>query len=173
LVLLKLFIYLFADDGLAKLYGMDNEKGILLIGPPGCGKTTLMKLLSWLIEIEYTFSMLPTTEVAKAYTKEGHHLIKKHTHESFNGCKSKPISFCYDGLGMEKQVSYYNNPCNTMEVILRSRYDYFESDMMVTHVTTTLSTQELEQRYDLNLVRIYRMFNVISFDKASPNKRNQ
>ena len=48
-VLLKLCNYMVRDFGNCSKYGIDPDKGILLSGPVGCGKTTLMKLLRHLV----------------------------------------------------------------------------------------------------------------------------
>jgi hypothetical protein len=59
-----------------------------------------------------------------------------------------------------------------MAQILLSRYDYFIYRRMITHVTTSLTSKEIEDRYGKEVrSRCREMFNLISFSAASPEKR--
>ena len=44
-IIYKLCVYVIQDEESCKSHNIDPNKGILLSGPVGCGKTTLMKLV--------------------------------------------------------------------------------------------------------------------------------
>lgn len=46
-IILKLIVYFVGDKQNAEKFGIDLHKGILLTGPIGCGKTSLMTLCAW------------------------------------------------------------------------------------------------------------------------------
>ena len=54
-ILLKLCSYFIRDKATCDKYEIDIEKGILLSGPVGCGKTSLMKLLRHLVPAQRTY----------------------------------------------------------------------------------------------------------------------
>ena len=84
----------------------------------------------------------------------------------------KPITFCFDDLGLETMGDFYKTPCNTMAEILLSRYDFFQQQQMLTHITTNLSAQELQDRYGHRLrSRMREQYNLIAFDKNAADKR--
>jgi hypothetical protein len=57
--------------------------------------------------------------------------------------------------------------------ILLSRYDLFLSNKTLTHATTNLNAQELEERYGNRVrSRLRELFNLIAFDKGSADKRS-
>ncbi len=60
-----------------------------------------------------------------------------------------PRVHCFDELDVEQTVNYWGNNCNVMGEILLSRYDLFISNKMITHVTTNLNSQELEEIYGI------------------------
>ena len=48
-ILFKLCNYFIGDEANCKKFDIDVKKGILLSGPVGCGKTSLMKLLRFIV----------------------------------------------------------------------------------------------------------------------------
>jgi len=75
-------------------------------------------------------------------------------------------------LGAENNLKYYGNECNVMGEILLSRYDLFVSRGVRTHLTTNLTSSELEKHYG-NRVRSWmrELFNLVSFGKEANDKR--
>ena len=83
-----------------------------------------------------------------------------------------PRVHCFDDLGVEQPVNHWGNSCNVMAEILLSRYDLWISHKMITHITTNLNSQELEEAYGNRLrSRMRAMFNLIAFDPSSADKR--
>jgi hypothetical protein len=106
------------------------------------------------------------------FCTDGFDVITKYSKYSFEPYSSKPKTYCFDGLGSEQIGTYWGKTRNVMADILLTRYEYFISRGMLTHVTTTLNAKELENVYGTTLRSCMRsMFNLISFDANSTDKR--
>ncbi len=173
LVILKLLAYFLQDALLSEQFHIDLNKGIMLTGPVGCGKTSLLNLMRYFIPPECRFSIKPCREIAHAYTEEGYQVIQRYTRQSYNPYNQDPVTFCFDDLGLEETlVQYYGNNCNAMSEILLSRYDQFIHHDMKTHITTNLSAQEIQDSYGVRVrSRCREMFNLIAFSNTSTDKR--
>ncbi|SNR54426.1 DNA replication protein DnaC [Lutibacter agarilyticus] len=180
--LFKLCSYFIQDHHSCAQMGIDTSKGILLSGPVGCGKTSLMQLLLHLAPHKTTYEIIPTRNIVFSFNASGFETL-----EQYNQTRN----YCFDDLGVEPTGSHYAKDCNVMGEILLSRYNlschpkdviqslskygtgsYHTKFRVTTHITTNLNAQELEKRYG-NRVRscIRAMFNLISFDEASVDKR--
>ena len=173
LVILKLLSYFLIDEPIAEKLGIDLSKGIMLTGPVGCGKTSLLNLMRYFLPPEYRYSIKPCREIAHAYTEAGYEVIQRYTRLSYNPYTQDPLTFCFDDLGLEETlVQYYGNNCNAMSEILLSRYDQFIHHDMKTHITTNLSAQEIQDSYGARVrSRCREMFNLIAFGNNSSDKR--
>ncbi len=166
-LLFKLCCYFIQDHYSCAQMGIDTNKGLLLSGPVGCGKTSLMKLLPYLAPHKTNYEMVPTRNIVFNFNASGYEVLEK-----YNQTKN----YCFDDLGVEPTGSHYAKECNVMGEILLSRYDLFchpeRSRRVLTHITTNLNAQELEKRYGNRVrSRLREMFNLISFDKNSKDKR--
>lgn len=171
-VILKLLIYCLKDEDQAKQHQLDLCKGIMLIGPVGCGKTTLMNLLRYFLPAHHRFTTKPCRDVATEFARDGYEALIRYTKKSFNNYTNLPFTICFDDLGLEPSVQHYGNTSNTMSEILLSRYDYFMLNSMLTHITTNLSATEIEERYGLRVrSRLREMLNLISFSADAKDKR--
>jgi DNA replication protein DnaC len=155
--------------------GIDTNKGILLTGPVGCGKTSLMKLLLHLAPHKTSYEIIPTRNIVFNFNTSGFAVIEK-----YNETKN----YCFDDLGVEPTGSHYAKECNVMGEILLSRYDLFmrhpelvsgshqKKIRIKTHITTNLNAEEIEKRYGNRVrSRLREMSNLISFDSNSKDKR--
>jgi len=166
----SLLAYFLHDDVSAVQYNLSFRKGILLTGPVGCGKTTLMSLLRLFQLPEQRFILRPCREVSFEFIRDGYSVIEKYSRLSYN--KDIPKTYCFDDLGTEDNLKYFGNDCNAMAEILLSRYDLFVSRKMLTHLTTNLTGSEMEDYYGLRVrSRLREMFNLIAFDANSKDKR--
>jgi DNA replication protein DnaC len=166
-LIFKLCCYYIQDHYSCAQMGIDTNKGILLTGPVGCGKTTLMQLLLHLAPHKTNYEIVPTRNIVYGFNAAGFVIIEKHI---------QPKSICFDDLGAEPIGNHYSKECNVMGEILLSRYDLFchpePGRRVKTHITTNLNAQELEKRYGNRVrSRLRAMFNLISFNQNSIDKR--
>jgi hypothetical protein len=170
-LLLTLLVYAIGDNESAQKRNLDLKKGLLLSGPIGCGKTTLMTLVACFFPPERQYQVKSAREVSFEYEKEGYETIAKYS--KINPGKPNTIIWCFDDLGIEQPQKYYGNECNVLAEILLSRYELFVSRGIPTHVTTNLSASELEDKYGNRIrSRMREMFNLVAFDKNSRDKRS-
>lgn len=169
-IIFKLLIYFLADKQNADKYGLDLQKGIMLTGPIGSGKTSLMNLMRFVPPPERNHTMKSCRDVSFEFIQEGYEVIWRYSRMSFNN--SAPKIYCFDDLGAEQSLKYYGNECNVMGEVFLSRYDYFLSHDMITHVTTNFPASELEQLYGNRVrSRFKEMFNLIFFANSARDKR--
>jgi len=163
-IVYKLLVYAIRDDENCKKHNIDPNKGILLTGPVGCGKTTLINLIKYFLPADQGHIIKTSRDIVFEYKTYGHQIIQRHG-------QSKAV-FCFDDLGVEQRVKQYGNTCNVMAEILLSRYDLFTSKKTKTHATTNLNASELEHLYGNRVrSRLREMFNLIAFDKGTGDKR--
>ncbi|MBC9913897.1 ATPase [Chitinophaga varians] len=169
----KLLIYHLQDEVSAANEGIDLHKGILLTGKIGCGKTTLMTLMQPLCTDVHQYHIVSCRDISFEFGKIGFDIIYKYSHNAFHRSSNMPKVYCFDDWGLEANTIHRGNTCNAVAEILLSRYELFISKKMLTHVTTNLNSQKLEDTYGLQLSsRIRTMFNMIAFDVNTRDKRN-
>ncbi len=162
-ILFKLCNYFIKDIINCKKLNIDPNKGILLIGPVGCGKTSLMKLLQHIVPQHKQYKVIPTRNITFAFNHTGYKTIEHFGNQKF---------YCFDDLGVEPTGRFFGKDCNVIGEILLSRYDLFLEHKLKTHATSNLNAHELEDRYG-NCIRsrMRQLFNLIGFDKQSVDKR--
>jgi len=162
-IIYMLLIYIIRDEENCKKHNIDLSKGILLTGPIGCGKTSLMNLVRHILPKAKQYQLLSARTISFEYQKLGHGII-----ENYN----KTTTFCFDDLGIEQNLKHYGNDCNVLGEILLSRYELFVSHKVITHATTNLNANELEKWYGNRVrSRMRELFNLIAFDKNAQDKR--
>src|SRR5665213_407939 len=163
-IILKLITWFLKDDKNAKTLSMDLEKGILLVGPVGCGKTSLMNLMRFILPLDQRHRLHSCRDISFEFSRDGYTVIHRYSKGSFSVSKFEPITYCFDDLGLESEMQHYGNSCKVMSEILYSRYDYFHSFGMQTHLTTNLNSTEIEKIYGLRLrSRMREIFNLLVF----------
>lgn len=166
----KLICYFLKDEVMAAHFNLDLSKGILLSGPVGCGKTTLMTLMRHVAQPNYKFIVKTCRDISFEFIKEGYQTIQKYSNG--NNSHSEYRNYCFDDLGVETNLKYYGNECNVMAEIILSRYDIFISKQVITHITSNLSASEIETAYGNRVrSRLRNMLNLIAFDKDTKDKR--
>jgi len=170
----KLLVYAIGDFENSARHNLSLKKGILMNGPVGCGKTSLMTLIRAFIPQEKQYALKSVREITFEFEKEGFKVISRYSNQAF--C-NHPFShayraFCFDDLGIEQPIKYFGNECNVMAEILLSRYDLFIQKGVLTHITTNLSASELESMYGSRVrSRMREMFNLVAFERSTKDKR--
>ncbi len=169
-IIYKLIAYFLKDEQACYQFNIDLEKGILLTGPIGCGKTSLMTLMKHLAPIGNKFSLKPCRDISFEFIQDGYQIIHKYSIGKLY--QSEARTYCFDDLGTENNLKYFGNECNVMAEILLSRYDLFISKKLQTHITTNLSATEIEKHYGNRVrSRLREMVNLIAFEKTAQDKR--
>ena len=169
-IVYMLIAYFLQDETTCHQYGINLNKGILLTGPIGCGKTSLMTLMKHLAPIGNKFSLKPCRDISFEFIQDGYQIIHKYSIGKLY--QSEARTYCFDDLGTENNLKYFGNECNVMAEILLSRYDLFISKKLQTHITTNLSATEIEKHYGNRVrSRLREMVNLIAFEKTAQDKR--
>jgi DNA replication protein DnaC len=169
-IVYRLLVYFLADAPKASQLGIDLTKGILLTGPIGCGKTSLMALMKLVPKPDRAFTIKPARDVSFEFIQDGYDVIHRYSRLSYNA--AGPRTYCFDDLGAEQALKYYGNECNVLAEIILSRYDHHISSDMLTHLTTNLSATEMENAYGPRVrSRMREMFNLFSFTDKSRDRR--
>ena len=166
----KLIAYYLNDQQTCDQLKIDTQKGILLSGPIGCGKTTLMNLMKHMAATNQKFFVKSCRDISFEFIQDGYQVI--HNYSKGRLYESNPKTICFDDLGTESNLKYYGNECNVMAEILLSRYDLFIAKNTKTHITTNLSATEIETNYGNRVrSRMRQMFNLIAFSPHEKDKR--
>lgn len=169
-IVYKLIAYFLQDQTTCYQYGIDLNKGILLSGPIGSGKTSLMSLMKFLAQTDNKFSVKPCRDISFEFIQDGYEVI--HRYSKGKLYQSEPRTFCFDDLGTENNLKYFGNECNVIAEILLCRYDLFINKKLKTHITTNLSATEIEKNYGNRVrSRLRELCNLIAFNKTTPDKR--
>jgi energy-coupling factor transporter ATP-binding protein EcfA2 len=159
----KLCSYMIRDHETCKKMDIDLNKGILLTGPVGCGKTSIMKLIRGITPLYPSYDIIPSRNVTFAFNHIGYRIIEQYGDHKF---------YCFDDLGIEPYGKHFGKECNVMGEVLLSRYDLFVHYKFKTHGTTNLNANELEAYYGNRVrSRMRQLFNLIAYDKESHDKR--
>ncbi|MBL7893622.1 MAG: ATPase [Bacteroidia bacterium] len=169
-IIFKLLVYAIGDPKNAVKHNINLNKGILLSGPIGCGKTCLMTLIRYFQPPATRFVVKSCRNISFEFIRDGYEVIHKYSQNSFHN--REPKTYCFDDLGSENSLKYFGNDCNVMAEILLSRYDLFVTRKLITHLTTNLSASEIEVAYGNRVrSRMREIFNLLAFEKAATDKR--
>src|SRR5690554_868416 len=169
-IILRLIAYFLKDEMMCNKANISLQKGILLSGPVGCGKTTLMNLMRFIAQSENKFILKSCRDISFEFIQDGYEVI--HRYSKGKLYESNFRNYCFDDLGTENNLKYFGNECNVMAEILLSRYDLFISRKLQTHITTNLSASEIEKQYGNRVrSRLREMVNLIAFNKEVKDKR--
>ena len=169
-LLLQLICYFLNDKERADEHQIDLQKGLLITGPIGCGKTTLLELMKLIAVPEKKFFFFTCREISFEFIQDGYEVIHRYSKGIPEKHTKRHIGF--DDLGTEKNLKYFGNEANVMAEIILTRYDMFIANKYLTHITTNLSATELEDAYGNRVrSRLRSMCNLIAFDKETADKR--
>lgn len=166
----KLLAYFINDESTCNQFGISLKKGIMISGPVGCGKTSLMNLMKSISEKENKFLVKPCRDISFEFIQDGYEVIHRYSKGKLYETNAKTI--CFDDLGAENNLKYFGNECNVMAEIILSRYELFTYKNLKTHITTNLSASEIEKQYGNRVrSRLREIVNLIAFNKEVTDKR--
>lgn len=117
---------------------LERKKGLLIIGPPGHGKTTLMKSLEWGVTFKNgskANGFYDMKNIVERFEDTGKINFLK---ESLQGGIANEYR-CFDDLGVERVANHYGSKINVMDYII----DNFKG----CSYTTNLNLQRLIEKY--------------------------
>ena len=171
-IIFAILAWFLEDELVAKEMNIDLKKGILLTGPIGCGKTTLLKLMQKIPTNRKNFGVYATRQIVSEFMQTGFETIEKYSSGNLYNETRQMRSICFDDLGAETTSKYFGNDCNVMAEILLTRYDLYKDKGLITHITTNLTAGEIESIYGNRLrSRMREMFNLFGYDEISKDKR--
>jgi DNA replication protein DnaC len=148
--------------------GYSLEKGIMLYGPVGCGKTYLMELLR--NNPKQVFTIIPCDDIATDFFTKGDSAIYNYI-KFANKDKNILSGRCYDDLGTEQAKNHFGNHIDALTKVILKRY-FMRSPYYSTHITTNITAPEIEDRYGIRIRDRFReMFNLIKFSDEAPSRR--
>lgn len=137
------------------------EKGILLYGPVGCGKTKILELIGR-VDPRLSFRVFPCPDVSSAYRKDGDAALAQY---------GAPVTMGFDDLGFEDaNAKNYGNSANPLADILTKRYALRPRPL--THATTNDDAAAMLAKYgDRVYSRMAELFNIVQFSPDAPDRR--
>lgn len=169
----KLALY-FTDNPEFEVGGYSLNKGILIMGNVGCGKTEIMKFFQK--NKKGCFALKSANDIASDYSIYKNEIddvystpIQKPTHDP-DVFFQHEIGYCFDDLGTEEEKSDYGNKKNVMADVLMAIY--VKGSIKRFHITTNLmSKEEIEAKYGTRVnSRLREMFNVFSLGGSDRRK---
>ncbi len=170
LIIKKLCLY-FTKSPDCEKYGIDLNKGIMLAGGLGTGKTTIMKAFT--LNQRQSYVMKKCRHIGYDFAENGFKIIKHFDYietcpENMYG--QTEIGICFDDLGTEEERKHWGNNINAMAEILQNRYDTIPNYQ--THITTNLNANQIEEIYGQRVrSRTREVFNLLSFEINSIDRR--
>lgn len=177
----------FSDDPRLKEYGYSHEKGLLLMGGLGVGKTHLMSF--FFVNQKQSYVMTPCRGVENRWVnakQEDRDEIKYYSQPIEGAVNSNPyghksLAICLDDLGTETVPSKrFGEEKNVLSEILLARYDQWvlmaEPTVKLsytTHITTNLTGDKLKELYGERVNdRLKEMCNVLVFPNGAKSRRS-
>lgn len=172
-VLDQLLLYFTGDPLFESKYGLSLKKGILLMGPIGCGKTSLMRAISH--NATNPFAIKRCDDIAGQFQKYGQEVITGNIQPIIaypdRNFGHKFIGCCFDDLGTEDISKNFGNAANVMEKIINGRY-VNDTLKAKTHITANLTADQIEGFYGTRVrSRLREMCNVISYSPKAKDRR--
>lgn len=168
-VYIKIIAWMLRDEDVAQQFEIDLHKGIFLGGPVGVGKTHIMQLMRLIVPAPLNYELQNCDRITAEFSRKGPLILDKYTEAND---KQLHRIWCFDDLGIEDTAHHYRTTCLVMKKILMRRHELFTQYGTLTHVTSSLSTIAIENRYGKEVrSRMREMLNRIVFSGDTKDKR--
>jgi len=155
------------------------EKGIMLVGPTGIGKSRLLRLFC--DNPRESFKITKCSTAVNTYESAERTADALVIYENLTS-PSDPKNYrfrhglggrAFDDLGTETiPAVHFKKERNLMLDVLDRRYDMGTRQARLTHLATNLTFDQVETMYGRRIrSRMREMFNVIKFDPKTPDRR--
>jgi len=153
----ELFSTIFPD----KKYSLNNQ--ILLCGKPGTGKTMIMQIFSEYLKATDNQKAYNCTSISKMlnYYKINNHLDKYTYNENAGGFEGKPSSYCVNDIGLDSYKHFGTDVKIFVDEFLHSRNEIFIETGKACHITTNLSSLQINTKFDERLIDRFKTYNII------------
>ena len=159
---------------------LDLNKGVALVGVYGVGKSTIFNIWHEYLRKYYPFCpnlfiISSVEDINSDVSKEGY-LDRKLVYNiksNSNGAKFKdPKHLLINEFGHSYNIKSFGTDINELfESFLMKRYDIFQQQNKVTHITTNYGTDDLKKNFSEKLIdRFKEMFNIIELKGESFRK---
>jgi DNA replication protein DnaC len=174
-LIFELLCYYFSNDkqfiALAENAGIPNpslEKGILLAGNFGVGKTWLMKLFAR--NQRQVFHVKHAKDIADAFGADGEDALMEFVNKPKNAINDtqaflQPYAgLCIDDLGTEDIKNHYGNKRNVLGDLIEKRYAKNNIGVFL-HATTNLDAEQIKSFYGGRVAsRMREVFNLFEMN---------
>lgn len=181
--LLTFLAQYFTNDAKFEKNGYSLKKSIMLLGPLGCGKTSIMKVFA--INSHNGYIIKTCREITDLYaqTQKGNNSQEDtgfgaiQTYSNIISCYPEQnygqpfLGCCFDDLGIETTRKHFGNESNVISEIILNRYENAHLRNK-THFTGNLTTDQIGEFYGERVKsRLREMCNVITFSTDAQDRR--
>jgi len=146
-------------DSMSEVACQHTQKGVLMIGGVGCGKTVALKILGKLSNSSPKYIAVP--ELALGFATDGMEYIK----DNITACRGWHMIF--DDIGAEQKTKSFGTVLPIEEIIMH-RYLLWQESRVLTHFATNLDGAEIERLYGERVLdRMKEMCDVVIVDGGS------
>ena len=151
--------------------GLDLNKGVALVGRFGVGKSTIFDIWHKFLRKHYPFRqnlfIISSLEQIINDINKGEFIDRMYCYNAkenvVGSSYNDPKHLLINEFGHSYNIKSYGTDINELfEAFMMVRYDIFQKQKKLTHITTNYGTDELERKFHPKLVdRFKEMFNIV------------
>lgn len=158
------------DNATMEALNINPNKGLLLMGPIGCGKTEALLIARNFIKPGFKYENMH--DLMLKFNTKGDAGLAPYRHGPIHPSTQQPIDCFFDDLGIERTGSYYGNKAEIGIDLIYMRHLLYKRSGAKSHFTTNMNLEELTNNYkDVSRSRLREMCNLIQFPKDAPDLR--